>query len=71
MDNFMETGKQNKSFDTGAAKKRNIGVKVNEATWRQFRSLAVAQGRNAGDLLDELMEEYVSKFRSGASDHSR
>ncbi len=67
----METGKEDKVSDTGAARKKNIGVKVNEATWRQFRSLAVAQGRNAGDLLDELMEEYVARFRSSASDHSR
>jgi hypothetical protein len=64
MDNFMETGRQNKSPDTGAAKKKNIGVKVNETTWRQFRSLAVAQGRNAGDLLDELMLEYIEKSRT-------
>jgi len=41
---------------------------VNEAIWRQFRSLAVAQGRNAGDLLDEIMAEYVEKSRSGDSD---
>jgi hypothetical protein len=60
----METGKQNRSSGTGAAKKKNIGVKVDEMIWRQFRSLAVAQGKNAGDLLDELMAEYVSKSQS-------
>ncbi len=66
----METGKQKKISDTGAGstvKRKNIGVKVNERVWRQFRSLAVAQGKNAGDLLDELMSEYVAKSRSDAS----
>ena len=64
----METAKENKDSGTSAVKKKNIGVKVNEAIWRQFRSLAVAQGRNAGDLLDEIMAEYVEKSRSGDSD---
>lgn len=64
----METRKENKDSDTGAVKKRNIGVKVNERVWRQFRSLAIAQGKTAGDLLDELMAEYVAKSRSDHSD---
>lgn len=63
----METGKENKDSDTGAPKRRNVGVKVNAMIWRQFRSLAVAQGRTAGDLLDELMKEYVVKSRSHAT----
>jgi hypothetical protein len=60
----METGKENKDSDTGAGRKKNIGVKVDEKIWRQFRSLAISQGKTAGDLLDELMAEYVSKSQS-------
>jgi hypothetical protein len=47
---------------TGSIKK-NIGVKVDEKVWRQFRALAISQGKTAGDLLDELMAEYVAKCR--------
>ena len=34
---------------------------------RQFRALAISQGENAVDLLDELMAEYVAKSRSDTS----
>jgi hypothetical protein len=64
----METGKENKDSGTSAPKKKNIGVKVNEAIWRQFRALAISQGKTAGDLLDELMAGYLAKGHSGASD---
>jgi len=64
----METENQKKISDTSGGKKKPIGVKVNEAIWRQFRSLAIAQGRTAGDLLDELMAEYVAKSRSDHTD---
>jgi hypothetical protein len=57
----METGDGKQDSDTSAPKKKNIGVKVDEAIWRQFRALAVGQGKNAGDLLDELMAQYVAK----------
>ncbi len=63
----METAKENKDSDTGAAKRKNVGVKVNETIWRQFRALAISQGMTAGDLLDTLMIEYVTKSRSEAS----
>ncbi len=59
----MKTGQENKDSGTGAGRKKNIGVKVDVRVWRQFRSLAVAQGRNAGDLLDEIMSEYVARSR--------
>jgi hypothetical protein len=63
----MQIGKEKKDSGTGAARKRNIGVKVDEAVWRQFLALAISQGKAAGDLLDELMAEYVEKSLSSAS----
>jgi hypothetical protein len=60
----METEKEKKVSDSSGTKKRNIGVKVDEAVWRQFRALAISQGKTAGDLLDELMGEYVAKSRT-------
>ncbi len=62
----MEEEKEREISDTSGTKKKNIGVKVDERVWRQFRSLAIEQGKTAGDLLDELMTKYVAKFRSGA-----
>ncbi len=67
----MKTGKENKVLDISTPKKKPIGAKVDAAVWRQFRSLAVAQGRNAGDLLDELMAEYVAKSRSHDGFHGQ
>lgn len=64
----METGKPKKTSDNSGANKKNIGVKVDEKIWRQFRALAISQGKNAGDMLDEVMSEYVAEFRSHASD---
>ena len=64
----METGKEKQDSDTGAGRKKNIGVKVDERIWRQFRALAISQGKNAGDLLDELMGDYVAKSRSDVQD---
>jgi len=55
----IERGKELSKPSGG--KKKNIGVKVDEGIWRQFRALAISQGKTAGDLLDELMMEYVSK----------
>ncbi|MGO9377507.1 MAG: hypothetical protein ACLPN1_07285 [Dissulfurispiraceae bacterium] len=63
----METGKESKDSDTSAGRKKNIGVKVDEMVWRQFRALAISQGKTAGDLLDQLMSEYVGKSRSDTS----
>lgn len=60
---MMESEKESGS-GTSARRKKPVGVKVDEAIWRQFRSLAVAQGKTAGDLLDQLMTEYVEKARS-------
>ena len=62
----MEEQKERRVSDTGSTKKKNIGVKVDERVWRQFRALAISQGKTAGDLLDELMTEYVEKSRSQA-----
>lgn len=62
----MESERDNKVPDATAVKRKNIGVKVDEAVWRRFRALALAQGKTAGDLLDELMTEYVEKHRSQA-----
>ncbi len=67
----MKTGQENKDSGTGAGRKKNIGVKVDVRVWRQFRSLAVAQGRNAGDLLDEIMSEYVARSRILAGSRDR
>jgi hypothetical protein len=68
----MEKGNPKRVPDTsGRTKKKNIGVKVDEAIWRQFRSLAIAQGKTAGDLLDDLMAEYVAKSRSHDGSHGQ
>lgn len=63
----MELNEKKKSTDVGGANKKNIGVKVDEQIWRQFRALAISQGKTAGELLDELMAEYVARFRSEPS----
>ena len=63
----MEPNEKKKSADATGSKKKNIGVKVDEGIWRQFRALAISQGKTAGDLLDKLMAEYVSKYRSEIS----
>jgi hypothetical protein len=57
----MQPQRQKKVSDPTGANKKNIGVKVDEGIWRQFRALAISQGKTAGDLLDELMTEYVAK----------
>ena len=59
----MEPNEKKKSTGAGGTTKKNIGVKVDEQIWRQFRALAISQGKTAGDLLDKLMAEYVSKYR--------
>jgi hypothetical protein len=60
----MEVENEKKSADvSGASRKKTIGVKVDEQIWRQFRALAISQGKTAGELLDELMREYVGRSR--------
>lgn len=59
----MEQKDEKTLGNTGTSNKKNIGVKVDERIWRQFRALAISQGKTAGDLLDELMAEYVAKSR--------
>jgi hypothetical protein len=57
----MESEKATGISPATSGGKKSIGVKVDEKIWRQFRALAISQGRTAGDLLDELMVEYVEK----------
>jgi len=63
----MESNEKKKWADAAETTKKNIGVKVDEKLWRNFRALAISQGKTAGELLDELMVEYVGRSRSGIS----
>ena len=63
----MESNEKNKSANASGTTKKNIGVKVDEKLWRNFRAQAISQGKTAGELLDELIAEYVGRSRSGIS----
>ena len=41
--------------------KRAIGAKVNEEVWERFKKMCKGMGRCAGDVLDDLMEEWLRK----------
>ncbi len=45
------------------AKRRQIGAKVSVELWKQMRMLALEQGRDATQLLDEAMAEYIKKHK--------
>jgi hypothetical protein len=46
----MEPDEKKKSADAGGTTKKNIGVKVDEKLWRNFRALAISQRKTAGEL---------------------
>lgn len=44
---------------------KQLGVQVDKDQWNRFKGLAYRQGRTAGDLLKEALEEYLEKHGSG------
>lgn len=38
-----------------------IGVLFDPDLWRKFKATATMQGRTAGDVLEELMKEYIEQ----------
>ena len=41
--------------------RRQIGCKLNSALWTQVKILALQQGRTAGELLEEAMQQYLER----------
>ena len=41
--------------------RRQIGCKHNWALWTKFKILALKNGRDAGELLEDAMREYLRK----------
>jgi predicted transcriptional regulator len=40
---------------------KQLGVRVDKDQWRRFRSLAALKDRTAGDLLKEVLAEYLER----------
>jgi len=43
------------------AKRVNIGVQVDDETWRRLRALAIRQHKLTGELLDQAIIDYLEK----------
>jgi len=41
--------------------RRQIGCKVNWALWTEFKVMALKQGRDAGEILEDAMREYLGR----------
>jgi hypothetical protein len=44
-----------------ADERKQVGTLLDAALYRQIRALALLQGRQAGELIDEAMKDYLAK----------
>ncbi len=42
-------------------KRKQVGTKLNPELYRQIKALALLQGLEAGELIDEIFKEYIAK----------
>jgi hypothetical protein len=41
--------------------RRQIGCKVNWSLWTEFKVMGIKQGRDAGEILEDAMREYLER----------
>jgi len=45
-----------------AEERKQVGTKLDPEIYRQIRALALLQGRQAGELIDEAMRDYLMRY---------
>lgn len=46
-----------------AEERKQVGAKLDPEIYRQLRALALLQGRQAGELIDEAMRDLLAKYK--------
>ncbi len=46
-----------------AEERKQVGTKLDPELYRQIRALALLQGRQAGELIDEAMRDLLAKYK--------
>jgi len=50
-----------KSRSQGAVKKTSVGVLIEESVWKQFRICCIENGDAPGNILTNLIRDYLQK----------
>jgi hypothetical protein len=59
----MTIKRRNKKPEKKEQERKQLGVLINSVLWTQIKILALQQGRNATEVLEDAMREYLQKHK--------